>query len=570
MKTDRFLLLNLLLLSLAACSAPVGCNGGDDDDTVADDDIMHDDDVDDDADDDTQDPLDADGDGWTVIEGDCDDHDPGIHPDADDPPCDGIDHDCDGAIGAYVGDVMYPTIQAAIDAAETGETVAICSGTHIELISVTEQMELHVTSESGDAEDTVLDGSGCGPILTVGAYVEEIHIDNLTFKNGVTTKEIGEYENGGAVHSDAETLLVENSLFLDNWAAWRGGAIYQNGPTAEIAGCTFEGNQSGNAGGAIELDDSQGVYEIRDATFSSNIAGCDGGAISASGEIRIAGSTLIGNDSSTKGCYGGGVSWHSTDYGMFSMEGAVLDGNTSDFGGGISFQLGMDRSVDISIVQSIFLENQASYEGGAIFWEGFGEHGATTSFWIEDSSFDGNSAGVGAGAVGIEGPNIVSSTVLRSTFTGNSATSAGGAVLAVPNIAADLLFQECEFRENNVQSYGGAICLGGGLFSESDPYTVALVDTILDGNQADLGGAIQCSSELNLTSLQLFLTDGSVTRNDQGGILLEAGCVLESSDVDWGIGAMDNIPHDVNTDGETYDSYGAAATFYCEGGGSCS
>lgn len=40
---------------------------------------------------------DADGDGYTEDDGDCDDQDPDVHPGADDDPTDGIDSDCDGA-----------------------------------------------------------------------------------------------------------------------------------------------------------------------------------------------------------------------------------------------------------------------------------------------------------------------------------------------------------------------------------------------------------------------------------------------------------------------------------------
>ena len=43
-------------------------------------------------------PTDADEDGWTVEDGDCDDTDPSVHPGADE-GCDGLDTDCDGALG---------------------------------------------------------------------------------------------------------------------------------------------------------------------------------------------------------------------------------------------------------------------------------------------------------------------------------------------------------------------------------------------------------------------------------------------------------------------------------------
>ena len=69
----------------------------DDDDTTADDDDVTSDDDDSSGDDDDDDSAaDADGDGWTVDQGDCDDTDPTVNPDADEVCGDHADNDCDG------------------------------------------------------------------------------------------------------------------------------------------------------------------------------------------------------------------------------------------------------------------------------------------------------------------------------------------------------------------------------------------------------------------------------------------------------------------------------------------
>jgi MYXO-CTERM domain-containing protein len=46
--------------------------------------------------------IDADGDGYTIAEGDCDDTDPTVNPGADDDTGDDIDQDCDGVDGVAI------------------------------------------------------------------------------------------------------------------------------------------------------------------------------------------------------------------------------------------------------------------------------------------------------------------------------------------------------------------------------------------------------------------------------------------------------------------------------------
>ena len=90
------------------CQGSPLCDGDDDDDdTVPDDDDSDDDDDDDSADDDDDDDssdddddtteADADGDGYTPADGDCDDGNASINPGADE-ACDDVDNDCDGDV----------------------------------------------------------------------------------------------------------------------------------------------------------------------------------------------------------------------------------------------------------------------------------------------------------------------------------------------------------------------------------------------------------------------------------------------------------------------------------------
>lgn len=66
-------------------------------------------------------PTDVDADGWTSVDGDCDDLDATVNPDAED-ACDGRDDDCDGEVDeAFDGDESEPNDDDATDLGDLEE-----------------------------------------------------------------------------------------------------------------------------------------------------------------------------------------------------------------------------------------------------------------------------------------------------------------------------------------------------------------------------------------------------------------------------------------------------------------
>ena len=71
---------------------------------------------------------DMDGDGWTILAGDCDDSDPLVHPGVTTDPCDGIDNDCDSSTPDGSSETWYgtPCDGADVDLCEDG--IEACPG----------------------------------------------------------------------------------------------------------------------------------------------------------------------------------------------------------------------------------------------------------------------------------------------------------------------------------------------------------------------------------------------------------------------------------------------------------
>jgi hypothetical protein len=104
---------------------------------------------------------DVDGDGFSATE-DCDDLDPTVFPGAVE-RCDGVDNDCDGAVepdGQILveGLYAYDDLQQAVDVAQTGGFVELCSGTITVPSAVT--ISRGVTLRGQGPGVTVLDGDG--------------------------------------------------------------------------------------------------------------------------------------------------------------------------------------------------------------------------------------------------------------------------------------------------------------------------------------------------------------------------------------------------------------------------
>lgn len=181
-----------------------------------------------------------------------------------------------GSVGAgtscaspgFVG-ATQASIEAAMSAASSGDTIYICAGTYSisSRISVTKSL----TFQGDGARLSTLDGLGTSQImivqdnnLTANSGNEiTVNIDSIGFINGRATQtgSLGECEDGnrcgGAIFIERESRInITNSYFKNNYADFVGGAVsrmigdYLNVP-ATISNSSFESNTAKFDGGGV-------------------------------------------------------------------------------------------------------------------------------------------------------------------------------------------------------------------------------------------------------------------------------------------------------------------------------
>lgn len=164
---------------------------------------------------------------------------------------------------------MYPTIQAAIDAAADGQEIVLADGVYTG--AGNRDLDFGgkhpiLRSASGDPTQCILDVQG-GPGDEHRAFVfssgetSAAVVDGVTIRNGFTTG------GGGAIRLDGSSPTLRNILFLNNEAG-TGGAIHGQASSPAIEGCTFHGNAA---------DQGQAIY-------------CEGGSAPTANCVLITGS----------------------------------------------------------------------------------------------------------------------------------------------------------------------------------------------------------------------------------------------------------------------------------------
>jgi hypothetical protein len=193
-------------------------------------------------------------------------------------------------------------------------------------------------------------------------FQANVLFDNCLFQENTTTSSAG-----GAIsmQNDTTSLTVLNSNFISNVSfSSSGGAIHGN-DTHEVVvdNCYFEAN-SGNFGGAINLNESSDGPEddfaslmVCNSIFNFNYANEQGGAISVvDNNLTVYNSVLVNNIADDPGT-GGAISFNVSDenFALASILNSTFADNLGSIGGAIASWTGtINVQSEMTIQNNIF------------------------------------------------------------------------------------------------------------------------------------------------------------------------------------------------------------------------
>ncbi len=445
---------------------------------------------------------DEDGDGWSEVEGDCDDSDPSIHPGADEAPYDGVDQDCDGSDltdvdgdgfdGGELGtdcddsdpDVnpaaeenacnlvdddcdgvqhmpihvpdSFSAIQDAITYASDGETICVAPGIYTENLSF-EGKNVRVIG-SGGPEVTMIDGSGGGTVVRFDdSETYEALLAGFTIAHGTGSSSSGPGIStyGGAMYIDEASPSLRDLVVEFNQADQCGGLLLMDSSSI-LEDVRIRNNESlMSVGGGLCVVDSE--VTILRAEVENNSAAWGGGVAIGQSTVQFDGSLIAGNQAHV---HGGGI--YATQSNVDLGGTTVADNVASGSGGGVGLFL---TSLE---ADQLRIEGNSAAQGGGIYAE------SAESFIIERALFADNESYGNGGALAL----LYSDAWLRHAVVADNGAHSGGGVYV----------HTTSIQMSHVSIVGNAASYeGGGLMTVQSP-EVHLDHTIVAWNDAAAAG----------------------------------------------------------------------------------
>ena len=416
---------------------------------------------------------------------------------------------------AKIGEDEYPTVAAAIAAADGSESIVLLRDV-TENITINKSLTLDLSkfTLTGDADAAVVTISGDKPQVTVqngtvtggrnpqngGGFAIDnavVQLEDLTITGNEAVGGNGNGEVGGggiyASHADVSMRIVTVSENSVTGSSSDGGGILVRYGSLTMDGCHVERNTAPDCGGGMILRHSvlnaaksffenntakfgAGIYFgdtpneaeegcsgehnhlITDSTISGNTVldpenGIGGGMyVGTTSNLTLRNSKLLNNDGATQG---GAIVAYSA--GTIELDGVSISENKAQSGAGILALCTAVCNTDIRLLNGTAIAaNTATGYGGGIYANAIAKELNVT---VTNSSVSGNTAAGGAGIFTYKPGSAVINVDLQSgavMHNNNAVTNMGGAIYAYNDANINIAANSAVYN-NTAAGYGGAI-----------------------------------------------------------------------------------------------------------------
>ena len=440
---------------------------------------------------------------------------------------------------AKIGENEYPTVAAAIAAADGSESIVLLRDV-TENITINKSLTLNLGgfTLSGDANAAVVTISGDKPQVTVkngtvtggrnpqngGGFAIDsavVQLEDLTITGNEAVGGNGNGEVGGggiyASHADVSMRIVTVSENSVTGSSSDGGGILVRYGSLTMDGCHVERNTAPDCGGGMILRHSvlnaaksffenntakfgAGIYFgdtpneaeegcsgehnhlITDSTISGNTVldpenGIGGGMyVGTTSNLTLRNSKLLNNDGATQG---GAIVAYSA--GTIELDGVSISENKAQSGAGILALCTAVCNTDIRLLNGTAIDaNTATGYGGGIYANAIAKELNVT---VTNSSVSGNTAAGGAGIFTYKSGSAVINVDLQSgavMHDNNAVVNMGGAIYAY-NAANINIAANSEVYNNTAAGYGG------GIYASASNINIAANSEVYNNTAATAG-----------------------------------------------------------------------------------